>query len=65
MQNDFSALKVVNWNLSNVFHFTELEKLWVFFLNLDLIIKLQVLKPNALLDIMVTIMVTMVILDKG
>ena len=61
----FLTLKVLNWNLPNVFHFTELEKFVVFFLKLDLIIKLHVLKPNALLCIMVTIMVTMVFVDKS
>ena len=65
MQNILSTFKVLNWNLPNVFHFTELEKLWAFLLKLDLIIKLHVLKQNALLCIMVTKMVIMVIVDKG
>ena len=49
----------MNWNLPNVFHFTELEKLQVFFLKPDLIPKLHLLKLYALLSTMVTIMVTM------
>ena len=49
----------------NVFHFTELEKL-CFFLKPDLIRKEHLVKPKALLSIMVTIMVvTMVIVSKG
>ena len=40
-----------------MFHFTESEKLWVFFLKPDLIPKFHLLKPNALLSIMVKIMV--------
>ena len=40
-----------------MFHFTESEKLRVFFLKPDLIPKFHLLKPNALLSIMVKIMV--------
>ena len=42
----FPQLKVFNWNLQNVFHFTELKKLSVFFLNPDLIPKLHSLKTT-------------------
>ena len=52
----FFALKMLNWNLVNMFHFTELEKFCVFFKKLDLIAILH-LKPNALLSITVTITV--------
>ena len=55
----------MNRNLPNVFHFTELEKLQVFFLKPDLIRKLHLLKLYALLSAMVTIMVTMDIVGKG
>ena len=55
----------MNWNLPNVFHFTELEKLQVFFLKPDLIPKLHLLKLYALLSTMVTIMVIMGIVGKG
>ena len=64
-QNGFSTLKAMNWNLANVFHFTDLEKLQVFFLKLDQIQKFHLLKLSALLSTMVTIMVTMGILGKG
>ena len=47
-----------------MFYFTELEKLWVFFLKPDLITKLNLLKPTALLATMVIIMATMVIVNK-
>ena len=53
----------MNWNLPNVFHFTELEKLQVFFLKPDLIPKLK--KLYALLSTMVTIIVIMDIVGKG
>ena len=55
----------MNWNLPNVSYFTELEKLQLFFLKLDLIPKVHLLKLYALLSFMVTIMVTMGIVDKG
>ena len=55
----------MNWNLPNVFHFTELEKLQVFFLKPDLIPKLHLLKLYALLSTMVTIVLSMVIVGKG
>ena len=64
-QNAFSTFKVMNWNLPNVFYFTELEKLQVFFLKPDLIPKLHLLKLYALLSTMVTIMVIMGIVGKG
>ena len=37
----------MNWNLPNVLHFTELEKLQVFFLKADLIPKIHLLKLHA------------------
>ena len=55
----------MNWNLPNVFYFTELEKLQVFLLKPDLIPKLHLLKLYALLSTMVTIMVIMGIVGKG
>ena len=55
----------MNWNLSILFHFTELEKLQVFFLKPDLIPKLQLLKLYALFSTMVTIMGTTGIVGKG
>ena len=55
----------MNWNLPNVFHFTELEKLQVLFLKPDLIPKSQLLKLCALLSTMVAIMVIMGIASKG
>ena len=66
-QNAFSTLKMMHWNLPNVFHFTELEKSKVLFLKPDLIQKLHFLKLYALLllSTMVTIMVTMGIVVKG
>ena len=45
--------------------FYRLKKIVSFFLKLDLILKLHVLKPNALFCIIVTIMVTMVNVGKG
>ena len=44
-----------------VFHFTELEKLRVFFLKPDLILKLHLLKPNTLLSMVKIMVVTMVV----
>ena len=64
MQNAFSTLKVLIWNLLNVFHFSKLEKLRASFLKPDQIPKLQLLKPNVLLSTMVTILWTMVIARK-
>ena len=55
----------MNWNSPNVFYYTELEKLHVFFLKPDLIPKLHLLKLYALLSTMVTIMVIMGIVGKG
>ena len=55
----------MNWNLPNVFHFTELGKLQVFFLKPDQIQKLHLFKLYALFSAMVKIMVTMGILGKG
>ena len=55
----------MNWNLPNMFHFTELEKLQLSFLKSDLIPNVHLLKLDALLSFMVTIMVTMGIADKG
>ena len=48
-----------------MFHFTELKNLRVFFLKPDLIQKLHLLKPNALLSTLATIIVTLSIMDKG
>ena len=64
-QNAFSTLKVMNCNLPNVFHFTELENLQVFFLKPDLIPKIYLLKLHALLSTMVAIMVVTGIVGKG
>ena len=64
MQNAFFDHEVLKWNLTNMFYFTELEKLWVFFLKPDLITKLNLLKPTVLLATMVIIMATMVIVNK-
>ena len=47
-----------------MFHFTELEKLRVFFLKPDLIPKFHLLKPNALSSTMVKLIVTMGIVVK-
>ena len=55
----------MNSNLLNVFLFTKLEKVWVFFLKPDPIPKLHILKLNLLLSTMVTIVVTMCIVRKG
>ena len=55
----------MNWNLPNVFHFAELEKLQIFFLKPAQIQKFHLLKLYALLSTMVTIMVTMGIMGKG
>ena len=63
-QNYFSTLKVINWNLTNVFYFTDLEKFTGFLLKPDLIRKLHLLKLYVLLSTMVTIMVTMSIVGK-
>ena len=54
----------MNWNSPNVFHFAELEKLQVYFLKPNLIPKLHLLKLYALLSTMLTIMVTMGIVNK-
>ena len=55
----------MNWNLPNVFHFRELEKMHVFFLKPDLIPKLHLLKLYALVSTMVTIIVIMSIVGNG
>ena len=55
----------MNWNLPNVFHFTELEKLQVFFLKPDLIPKIHLLKLHALLSTIVAKMVVTGIVGKG
>ena len=55
----------MNWNLPNMFHFTELEKLKLLFLKSDLIPNVHLLKLYALLSFMVAITVTMGIVDKG
>ena len=55
MQNESFTIKVLSWNLGSVtyvFHFTELEKLYFFFLTPDLIPQLHLLKQNALLSTM-------------
>ena len=54
----------MNWILTKVIHFKELEKLQVFSLKPDLIPKLDLLKLYALLSTMLTIMVTMGIVGK-
>ena len=64
MQNASFTLKVLNWNLLNMFHITEFEKFWIFFLKSVLIPKLHLLKPNTLLATMVRTIVTMVIVHK-
>ena len=55
----------MNCNLPNVFHFTELENLQVFFLKPDLIPKIYLLKLHALLSTMVAIIVVTGIVGKG
>ena len=65
MQNAFSTVKLLKRNLPNMFHFTKLEKLWIFFLKPYLIPTLDLLKRNVLLSTMVTVMVIMIIMGKG
>ena len=55
----------MNTNLLNVFYFTELEKILAFFLKSDIIPKLHILKLKILLSAMVTIVVTMCIMENG
>ena len=43
------TLKVLNCNLPNVLHFTELQKLWLFFLKPDVIQKLHLSKPSIVI----------------
>ena len=43
------TLEVLNWNLPNLFYFTELQKLWLFFLKPDVIPKLHLLKPSSVI----------------
>ena len=65
MQNAFSTVKLLKRNLPNMFDFTKLEKLWIFFLKPYLIPTLDLLKRNVLLSTMVTVMVIMIIMGKG
>ena len=67
MQDSFSTLKVLSWNLATLcVSFYRIRKVVGFLLKPNLIPKLHLLKPNALLSIMVTIIVViMVIAGKG
>ena len=60
-----TTFKAMNSNLLNVFCFTELEKISVFFLKSDVIPKLHILKLKVLLSAMVTIVITMRVVRKG
>ena len=55
----------MNSNLLNMFPLTQFKKFWVSFLKSDLIPKLLLLKLKVLLSTMVTIMVTICIVEKG
>ena len=59
-----ATFNAINSSLLNVFRFTELEKILVIFLKLDIIPKLQILKLKLLLSAMIIIVVTMCIVGK-
>ena len=60
-----TTFKAMISNLLNVFRFAELGEFWVFFLKSDIIPKLHILKLKVLLSAMVTIVVTMPIVEKS
>ena len=65
MQNDFFTLKALSWNLGTLcVLFYRIRKTVCFFLKSDLIPKLHLLKPMALLSIMLIIMVVILMGDK-